>query len=146
MWLLLGGNHDSRAGLPEEDPVPLESITVTLCSLLGSLVTLLLLGRKRQALKSRNLRGAGRGGLMAPWSLYQWNSHLHHGPFRAPLRAAVAVLGPSDTSSPGPIQDPRSRVNHVPLYALSQVTCPGTLAMTQICFLLSGWPWTVGSS
>lgn len=37
-----------------------KSIGVTLCSLLGSLVTLLLLGRKCQALKSRNLRGAGR--------------------------------------------------------------------------------------
>lgn len=29
---------------------------------------------------------------MASWSLYQWNSHLHHGPFRAPLRAAVLFL------------------------------------------------------
>lgn len=82
---------------------------------------------------------------MAAWTLYQQNSHLHHGPYRASLRA-VAVLGLSDTSSPASHSGPQEQADHVPLYALSQVTSLGTLALTQICFLLSGWLWTVGRS
>lgn len=121
-----------------------KSISVTLCSLLGSLVTLLLLGRKCQALKSRNLRGTGREGLMAAWSLYQRNIHLHHGPYRAPLRAAIAVLACQTPPPRVPLRIPEEPDDQVPLYALSQVTCAGTLAMTQSCFLLSGWPWAVG--
>lgn len=83
-----------------------KSISVTLCSLLGSLMTLLLLGRKCQALKSRNLRGTGREGLMAAWSLYQRTSTTSR-PLQSSSEGCYCCLGLSDTSSPGPTQDPR---------------------------------------
>lgn len=88
----------------------------------------------------------GGGGIDGFLEFVSVEQPLTSWPLQSSSKGCCAVLGPSDTPSPGPIQDPRSRVNHVPLYALSQVTCPGTLAMTQICFLLSGWPWTVGSN